>query len=242
MRHSENRSQVTVMRRAIMRVMAVAIAVGGFGIGAGASVGISEANGAQLAVYASKAAFCRADIAIDRASSKVTSATAFIAILKAHKQDLTTMSRNTPPGPVGTAAKKLIATAETALATNNPSALANAQGGAVDTYCGVNGQGNPLPAYFNTGKRTAFCTNFLPIFKGVAAATSDADVLSAFTSHTSQVEQLAAAASKVPASVRSAATTMAQTSESIVKSPNISSVQSLASPAGKLALYCGQNQ
>jgi hypothetical protein len=172
----------------------------------------------------------------------VTSATAFIAVLRAHKQDLTTMSRNAPPGSVGTLAKKLVAIAHTAVTTNNPSVLANVQGGPVDTYCGVDGKGKPLPSYFNTGATTAFCSNFLPIYKGVAAATSDAAVLSAFTAHKSQVEQLAAEASKVPASVRSAATTMAQTSKSIVKSPSISTVESLAGSAGTLALYCGQNQ
>lgn len=230
------------MRRAIMRFMGGAVAVGGLGLGAGASVGISEANAAQHAIDASKAAFCRASIAIDRAGANVTSGTGFIAVLKAHKQDLATMAKNAPPGSVGTLAKKLVAIAHTAITTNNPNVLANVQGGPVDTYCGVNGKGTPLPTYFNTGKGTAFCSNFLPIYKGVATATTDAAVLSAFTDHKSQVEQLAANASKVPASVRSAAATMAQTSKSIVKSPSISSVESLAPSALKLALYCGQNQ
>lgn len=232
------------MRKANVRSIgvAVAVAVGAFGMGAGASVGISQAGAAQHATYASKAAFCRADIAIDRASSNVTSAADFITVLKAHKQDLTTMAKNAPSGSLGRLAKKLVASAETAVATNNPNPLANVQGGPVDTYCGVDGRGKPLPSYFNMGKRTAYCTNFLPIYKGVAAATSDAAVLSAFTAHKAQVEQLVANAPKVPASVKSAASTMAKKSKSIVETPSIASVQALASSARKLALYCGQNQ
>lgn len=235
------------MRKAIARSVAGAVAVGAlgtFGMGAGAGGGISEAGAAQHAIYASKAAFCRADVAVDRASSNATSAAAFITVLKAHKQDLTTMAKNAPSGTLGRLAKKLVATAETAAATGNPSPLANVQGGPIDTYCGVDGRGRPLPSFFNRGKGTAYCTNFLPIYRGVAAASSNAAVLSAFTTHKAQVEQLAADAPKVPASVRSAATTMAQKSKSIVDSPtpSISAVQALASAAGTLALYCGQNQ
>jgi hypothetical protein len=230
------------MRKAMMRSMAAALAVGALGTGAGASVGISEAGAAQHAIYASKAAFCRADIALDRASSNVTSAADFIAVLKAHQQDLTTLAKNAPSGSVGRLVKQLVASAQSAVATNNPSALANVQPGPVDTYCGVDGRGKPLPSYFNQGKRTAYCTNFLPIYRAVAAATTNAAVLSAFTAHRAQVGQLAADAPKVPSSVRSAATTMAEQSKAIVANPSISSVQALASSAGKLALYCGQNQ
>jgi hypothetical protein len=232
------------MRKVIIRSVAGAVAVGAFGMGAGAGGEISEAGAAQHAIYASKAAFCHADIAIDRASSNATSAAEFITVLKAHQQDLTTMAKNAPSGSLGRLVKKLVATAGTAVATNNPSPLANVQPGPVDTYCGVDGMGKPLPSYFNMGKRTAYCTNFLPIYRAVAAATSNAAVLSAFTTHKAQVEQLAADAPKVPASVRSAATTMASKSKSIVDSPtpSISSVQALASSAGTLALYCGQNQ
>jgi hypothetical protein len=232
------------MRKASIRSIAVAVAVAGgvFGMGAGASVGIGEAGAAQHALDASKAAFCHADIAIDRASANATSAADFIAVLKAHQQDLTTMAKNAPSGSLGRLAKKLVATAQNAVATNNPSPLATVQGGPVDSYCGVDGRGRPLPSYFNTGKGTAYCTNFLPIYRGVGAATTNADVLSAFTDHKAQVRQLAADAPKVAASVRSAAATMAAKSKAIVASPNITSVEALASSAGKLALYCGQNQ
>lgn len=230
------------MRKAMMRSIAMTVAVGSCGIVLEATGGISEAGAAQHSMYASKAAFCGASIAIDRAGSSATSAGAFLSVLKAHKQDLTTMLKNAPSGSVGNVARQLVHGAESALAANNPSLLPTIRGGPVDTYCGVDGNGKRLPSYFSKGTRTAFCSNFLPIYQGVANASTDAEVLSAFTAHGTQVERLASETSMVPSSVRSAATTMVDTSRSIIRSKSVSSVQGLASSAIKLALYCGQNQ
>ena len=236
-------AEAAALRTAVLGSLAAMIAVGCFGVAVWSTMGASGAGAAEHSFYgSSKAAFCSANVAIDRASANVTSATTFLAALQAHKQDLTTMLKNAPPGPVGKLAKQLVNGAETALATHNPNVLATLHGGPVDTYCGVDGSGNPLPPYFDKGKQSAFCSNFLPIYLGVGNSTSDAQILSAFTTHQAQLAQLGADASKVPDSLKTAATTMVNTSKEIISSKNLSLVQGLASPVGKLALYCGQNQ
>ena len=72
----------------------------------------------------------------------------------------------------------------------------------MDTYCGVQGNGHPLPEYYNKGTTTVFCKTFLPVYEAVSNTTSDAATLSAVTSHQTQINQLASELSTVPKSSR----------------------------------------
>ncbi len=78
------------------------------------------------------------------------------------------MKENAPPGALSQTVKEVVTEAEAAISANNANELNNIpNGAAVDTYCGVNGNGKPLPSYFGTGKSTTFCSTFLPIFQDV---------------------------------------------------------------------------
>jgi hypothetical protein len=149
------------MRRVVVTSAMLVMSVLAPGIVAGTSVGVSSAG---AAVYASKAAFCGANDSIDRAGANVNSNAGFLAVLKSHTHDLTTMKNNAPSGSLGQLVQQVVNNAEAAVASDNANELNNIpNGAAIDTYCGVNASGNKLPAYFNKGIGTAFCSTFVPI-------------------------------------------------------------------------------
>jgi len=215
---------------------------------ASTSLAVSGAGAAEHAtrtvVHVRKSAFCTANISIDRASANVDSDAGFLAVLKSHSHDLGILKKDAPAGAVGQLAIKLVNGAETAVSANNVNALNNLpDGSSLDTYCGVDGNGSPLPAYFGKGTSTAFCTNFVPIFEDVSNATNAAGVLSALTSHASQVTQLSSELSTLPASIKAAATTTVDKAQTAIKTNSAAAIKGNGSgSAMDVALYCGQNE
>ena len=130
-----------------------------------------EVATAGATVYATKGAFCGANDRIDRDTANVVSATGFVKALKVHKHQIDVMKANLPSGSVGQDAKKLLNIAESVIAGGNPNqffAAAGNSSGAIDTYCGVQENGQPLPAYFKQGTKTSFCKTFLPVYEAVS--------------------------------------------------------------------------
>ncbi len=211
------------------------------GIVACTSVGVTPAG---AAVQASKAAFCGANDSIDRASANVNSQAGFLAVLKSHSHDLAIMKKDAPPGPLGQTVQATISAAEAAVSSNNVNDLNNVPGGAsIDTYCGVDGSGNRLPAYFGKGKASAFCSTFLPIFQAVSNATGPAGVLAALTSNKAQVDQLASELSTLPKSIKAKATTTVDKAQTAITTNSAAAIQGNGSGAAQyVALYCGQNE
>jgi hypothetical protein len=169
-----------------------------------------------------------------------------LTVLKHNKSALSAMEKNLPSGTLGTEARQLIATAQAAIASGNANDLNNAPssaGGDIDTYCGVDGNGDPLPAYFATGKGSSFCSTFIPIFEAVGNADSPAAVLAALDANKTQISQLAAEVSGLPASIKAkASATVSKAQTAITKNSAASLKQNGNGPAGAVALYCGQNQ
>ena len=110
--------------------------------------------------HPNKTAFCSANVAIDKATAKVTSEAGLLAVVKTHSADLKAMKKDAPAGAVGATVRKVVAAVDAAIASGNANDLNNVpNGAAVDTYCGVDGEGTPLPKYFATGKGTTFCVD-----------------------------------------------------------------------------------
>jgi len=220
---------------------AVILAVVASGIVAGTTVGVSVAGAAE---HASKAAFCGANESIDRASANVTTNAGFLAVLKSHAHDLTIMKKDAPAGSLGQTVQETISAAEAALSANNANDLNNLpSSGGIDTYCGVAGNGKPLPSYFGTGKTTAFCSTFLPIFEAVGNAPNAAGVLAALTAHQAQISQLASELPTLPKSIKAKATTTVATAQAAIKANNAAAITGSGSgSAQSVALYCGQNE
>jgi hypothetical protein len=231
------------MRRMTFASAAVILAVVASGIVAGTTVGVGVAGAAE---HASKAAFCEANDSIDRAGANVSSNAGFLAVLKKHTHDLTVLKENAPSGALGQTVQGTVTEAETAISSNNANELNNIPDGAnIDTYCGVNGNGNPLPAYFSKGTGTAFCSTFLPIYVAVSNAPNAAGRVAALTAHEAGINQLASELSTLPKSLKAKATATLDKAQAAIKTNNPAKINGSGNgsgPAMYVALYCGQNQ
>lgn len=235
------RAHVALFVCPILASAALILAVVSCGIVASTTIGVSVAGAAE---HASKAAFCGANDSIDRASASVTTNAGFLAVLKKHTHDLAVLKENAPPGTMGQTVQEVITEAEAAISSNNANELNNIPGGGnIDTYCGVNGNGKPLPSYFGSGKTTAFCSTFLPIFEAVGNAPNAAGVLTALTADKSQISQLASELSTLPKSIKAKATTTVDKAQAAITTNNAAAIKGNGSGSAQyVALYCGQNE
>ncbi len=232
------------MRRTVLTSIGAVLAVAASGIVASTSIGMSTAGAAERA---SKTAFCGANIAIDKASTKVDSDAGFLNVLKQHTSALSTMDKNLPSGKIGSEARDEVVAARAAIASGSVSDLntvPTSAGGDIDTYCGVGTNGQSLPSYFGKGKATAFCSTFLPVYEAVSNAPNAAARTAAFTAHQSQITELASELSTLPNSIKAKATTTVTKAQAAIKSDNSASATtgSGSGAAAYVALYCGQNE
>ncbi len=228
------------MRRILLASAALVVSVATSGIAAYATIGTTTAGAAN---YASKTAFCSANDAIDRASVPAMTNDQYLAVLKANSRELAVMKQNLPPGKLGRVALQLINQANAAISSNNANNAHDlGASGQLDTYCRVNGDGQPLPPYFDRGNGTAFCKGFLPIFDGVTKAPNAAGILAVFNSHKAVVSQLASEVSRLPKSIRAKATATTNEAKAIIAANNPETVSLEAlTPALPVAVYCGRN-
>jgi hypothetical protein len=231
-----------------MRKIRMVLAAGMFtALASGTVVSASESGvgAAAAAKGASKAVFCGANDAIDRESANVESVTGFLAILKSHPNQWNALKKNVPSGPLGTTVRRLINAVESAQSTGNTGEFISAvssSGGDVDTYCGVQGNGRPLPAYFNKGTNTSFCSTFMPVYEAVGYDSSEAAALAALTTHQTQIGELASGLAALPKSIRSKAASLVSLAQTAIATKNAAPVTSDHSQNGPdVALYCGQN-
>ena len=218
----------------------------GLAAGSTAASASSSATAAITTAGAHKTAFCAGNLKIDKAGATVNSEAGFLTVLKHSKAALSAMDKNLPSGTVGTDARKEIAAAQKAIASGNVNDLntvPQSAGGDIDTYCGVDGNGNPLPSYFATGKGSSFCATFLPIFAAVGNANGPAGALAALEANKTQIAQLATEVSGLPASIQAkASATVSQAQTAITQNSAASLNGNGNGPAPAVALYCGQNR
>lgn len=226
-----------------------AIALGLVAISGAACGSSGSTNAASTSTTtANKTAFCNANKTMDKASSSVTTPAGFLAVLKANASTLATLKGNLPPGKVGTEANALVQAADTAVATNNPNAMASpslrSDGADVDTYCGVDGSGDPLPSYFGAGKTTAICSVQSQINAGTQSAQGPADVLTFLSAHQDLVNQFANDVPGLPASIKSQAQVLVTTARQAIatKNSDLLNSQAISTDEMNVSLYCGENQ
>ena len=174
----------------------------------------------------------------------MTSRAGLLAVLKTHAADIKAMKKDAATGAIGTTVRQVVATVDTAFAAGNANDLNSIPSGAsVDTYCGVDGEGVPLPKYFAAGKRTSFCATFLPVFQAVENASTQAGAVAALVGHKTQVSQAASELSGLPSSIKAKASTTLKGAQTAIAT-NSAAALGLGgtSPAPSVAIYCGQNQ
>jgi len=214
----------------------------------GCDSGTSASTRAVTAAQSEKQSFCTANDALDKASANVTTDSGFMAVLKAHRGEIETMIENVPGGTIGAEARMLLDAVKAAIASgdvgNLTSPTLNAAGADIDTYCGVDGDGDPLPSYFAAGKASSFCSVFGPIQSAVSDASSATQVLAALKSDQSQVAELGSDAAALPAAVRSQARDLVDITESAISSNSTAPLQTSqgARYFTAVQLYCGINQ
>jgi hypothetical protein len=225
-------------------VVPTAVVLGALALGATACGSSAPSAAATAAKH--KTDFCNANDKIDKASANVTSVAGFLTVLKTHKTALRVMERDAPAGTVGKDARAEVKAGNAAIAANNANSLLSTPnyGGAVDTYCGVDGNGAPLPSYFATGKGTPICTVNNSINQGTQNASSAAQVYAFLAAHQSLVNQFATYVPGLPTSIRSDAQTLVTTAKAAIAAKNPGALGSPAVGAASMnmSLYCGQNE
>ena len=231
------------------RFVSSGVALGLLGLGAAACGSSGSTNASSTSTTSgTKAAFCAANVTLDKASSTVNSGAEFLTVLKQHSATLDTLQKNVPAGKIGTEAKALLQAARTAVATNNVNALEapnlQSDGADIDTYCGVDGSGDPLPSYFGAGKGSNACQIQNQISAGTSNANGPADLLTFLSAHQNLVSQFAAAVPNLPASIKSQAQTLVTTVQQAIATHNadLLGTQAISNDAMNVSLYCGQNQ
>jgi hypothetical protein len=216
----------------------------------GLTLGVAAYGGkipkAGATTHAAKIAFCAANDSIDKAGANVNSASGFLAVLRAKRAALAAMEKDAPAGKIGKDVRALVKAALAAIAKNNANLLNNPSlgGGAIDTYCGVDGNGNPLPAYFAAGKGSPFCSVSSAINAGTQNATDAAGVLAFLAGHRSLITEYASYVPSLPSSIQSDAQTLVTTAQSAISTnnSNLLGTETVSQDSMAVQLYCGQNQ
>ncbi len=203
------------------------------------------ATSTTAAASAAKSAFCSADTALDRAQSGVTSAAQEVQALKAHAS-LATSLGNDASGisdpTVATAARQIDAAVAKALSSGSanfpPSISADAS--TVNTFCGVQYNGAPLPAYFAAGKNLPACAKYATLNNQLRNATSAQEYLSLIESNQTEITKLV---SEAPASIKGQAETVKTAADQAVSQKSLAPLQTASAnqATGDVQLYCGIN-
>jgi len=236
-----------VVALVVVAALAAACGSSGSSTASGKSSGAGGSSGSSTTADVNKSTFCADNLKIDKASSSASSAQDFVAVLKQNQSVLADMSAHLPSGSLGTEAQQLLAAANQAIQSNDASGLQSPSlgkiGGDLDTYCGTDGNGNPLPAYFGQGKGSAFCTTDTQISTGTSA-TSDANgVLAFLKGHQSLVSDFGSQLSSLPANLKTEAQTLFNSAQQAISSNNANPLGSpdVTKAAGDIDLYCGIN-
>jgi hypothetical protein len=231
-----------------LRLVSIVILLCVAGLGAAACGSSSTSSTTASGIPSTKAAFCDANVTIDKAAANTITAVGFLAVLKANQASLDVMEKNAPAGQLRTDAREFVEAARAAITSNNANGLnnnsVNINSAKLDTYCGVDGNGDPLPAYFAAGKGSAFCSTSGAISAGVNPAVDAAGVLAFLAAHQNLLDQYASDISRLPSSVRADAQILVTTARAAIASNNATNLGTpeVSQASMQVELYCGTNR
>ena len=162
-----------------LRVATLVFFVGMAAVGVTACSSNSSSTTTTAGATNTKAVFCGYQTTLDKGSANVNSDADFLAYLKANQALIDNLAKSIPNDSIKAQATTLYAAAKKAISDNSTNALndpsINSDGAAVDTYCGVQGDGTPLPANFAAGKGTPMCAAEATLSAGAGNAATPAD-------------------------------------------------------------------
>lgn len=230
-----------------LRVAILVFFVGLAAVGVTACSSNSSTTSTTAAATNTKAVFCGYNTALDKGSSSVSSEADFLAYLKANKTLLDNLAKSVPNDSIKAQATALIHAAQAAVAANNVNALndpsISGNGAAIDTYCGTQGDGTPLPANFAAGKGTPLCTANATLSGGAGNAATPADELAFLVANQATINAFAAGIPSAPSDIQTAANTLVTTTKAAIAAndPNPMGAQAFQEAANTVDLYCGVN-
>ena len=224
-----------------LRVAILVFFVGMAAVGVTACSSNSSSTSTTAAATHTKAVFCGYVTTLDTGSANVSSAADFLAYLKEHQTLLNNLSNNIPNDSIKDQATQLLNAVRAAVAANNVNAFnAINQGAAIDTYCGVQGDGTPLPANFAAGKGSTFCADEAAISAGLGNANTPADAIAYLNANVAKVNDFAA---NIPSAVQSDAQSLVAAARATIAANDGTLIQTQAvqTAGNRVDLYCGVN-
>jgi hypothetical protein len=204
----------------------------------------SSSTTTTAAATNTKAVFCGYQTTLDKGSANVNSDAAFLAYLKANQTLIDNLAKSIPNDSIKDQATTLYNAAKAAIAANSTNALndpsINVDGGAVDTYCGVQGDGTPLPANFAAGKGSTFCADEAFISSGLGNAAAPADAITFLKANQAKIADFAA---NIPSAVQSDAQSLVAAANAALAANDGTLIQTQAvqTAGNNVDLYCGVN-
>lgn len=192
-------------------------------------------------------AFCMDNVKLDKAFASIQSPADALSAMKANQSVIADMAAHLPPGNVGNEAKQVLTAVQQAIAADDIKVLSkvnNSYGGDIDTYCGVDTNGDPLPADFAKGKGTPVCNADATLSDGVGNASDSTAGLAFLKAHQSDINTFASGVSTLPSNVQQAGQTLVATARNAISSndPGGLDAQPFQDAASTVDLYCGINQ
>jgi hypothetical protein len=235
---------ITTLVTLVLAGGAAACSSGSSSSGSSASGGASGATSAAASSPGAKSAFCADNVTLDKAGASVTTPAAFLNALEGEQSVIDDFAAHIPDGSIRPEAQALVDAVRHAVAANDASAFGQpslqADGAAVDTYCGVDGSGNPLPADFAQGKGSAFCSDEAFLSNGVSSAQAASGIVTFLQANQAKVDDFAA---HIPPAVQADAQTLVDAARAAVASNDGTKLQTdaISTASTDVDLYCGVN-
>jgi len=239
------------MKKLLLEALAGLTLVSGAMVMAGAALGTGASEAAAMSLgenagtgSATRSAFCSANDELDRATANISSLAQVVPILRANQNLVNELAHNLPAGQIGNEAQKVVQAARTVIRTGSPNVLNGQafQNGTTDmnVYCRVDGNGNALPPYYDTGKATALCRKGAAVANDVAPSQPSAS-LAFLKSHQNDVSTFAGNLSSLPKNLRADGQEAVKDMQDAISSGSASTLETHAFDAAAVAIsdYCG---
>ncbi len=190
--------------------------------------------------------FCTDVTNLDKALSSAQTPDAVATALKGQTSTISDMESNLPSGTAGQEGK-VVADAMTAAATSGDGnkligdTTVAADGADMDTYCGQDGDGKPLPADFGQGTSTDACTHFDKINAAVSKATTADQVNAAIQASADDITAFSNDVSTLPSNLASEGQLLVTTAKAGDGNAFLNPSQQVGAAVQDISLYCGHN-
>ncbi|MGH9121835.1 MAG: hypothetical protein ACRDYC_07790 [Acidimicrobiales bacterium] len=195
-------------------------------------------------------AFCGFWDQVDQEIANATSPSQSFQIVKANPGIVADLAGTVPVGAVSSVINPYVTALQTGLQAGSFNDITRSSTLMmdrieIDTYCGVDGKGTILPAYFDAGAASEVCQSYVPFENAVDLANSAKAVASAIRNHSSQLAKFTAETSQLPGTLAAEGQVVATVANHVKSTGNggeiLNATTALATDTSDVQLYCGVN-